>query len=60
MDLLSWTPGAAVFWGGLVVMTWASWVYRHRPELIVRLATYPSGSVGDQAEQWLKSRPRSS
>ena len=58
MNLLSWTPASAVFWGGLAVMTWASWLSRHRPEVIVRLATHPSESIADQAERWLQSRPR--
>ena len=56
MDLLSWTPASAVFWGGVAVISWASWVYRFRPDAIVRLATYPRGSVADQAERWLQSR----
>ena len=57
MDLLSWTPASAVFWGGVAVMTWASWAYRRRPELALRAATYYTGSIADQAERWLQSRP---
>jgi hypothetical protein len=57
MDLVSWTPGSAVFWGGLAVMTWATWAFRRRPEVILRLAMIGTGSVGDQAERWLRSRP---
>jgi hypothetical protein len=59
MDLLSWTPASAVFWGGLAIMTWVSWIYRYRPETVLRLAAYPNGSIADQAEQWLHSRPGS-
>lgn len=59
MDLLSWNPAAAVFWGGVAIMTWASWTYRTRPELVVRLANFPAGSIADQAERWLQGRPRS-
>ena len=59
MDLVSWSPASMVFWGGLVLMTWASWLYHHRPEVVVRLATYPNGSIADQAERWLHSRPTS-
>lgn len=58
MVLLSWTPATAVFWGGLAVMTWASWVYRRRPEMGLRLLTIRSGSIADQAERWLHSRAR--
>lgn len=56
MDLLSWSPAGAVFWGGLAVMTWASWAYRRRPEPALRTATYYTGSVADQAERWLQTR----
>lgn len=56
MNLLSWTPGSAVFWAGLAIMTWAAWVYRHRPELMLKLISPQSRSVGDQAERWLRSR----
>ncbi len=55
MDLLSWTPATAVFWGGLAIMSWASWLYRRRPEAALRMATYYTGSIGDQAERWLQS-----
>lgn len=54
-DLTS-SPASAVFWGGLLLMLGASWAIRHRPELVARVATYPAGSVGDQAERWLRAR----
>lgn len=56
MGLVSWTPGSAVFWGGLTVMTWATWTFRRRPDIMLRLAMLGTGSVGDQAERWLRER----
>lgn len=56
MGAMSWTPAAFVFWGGLAVMSSTWWLFVRRPELAVRLATYPAGSIGDQAERWLRSR----
>lgn len=59
MQLLSWNPATAVFWGGLAVMLWASWTCRFRPDVVLRLAAMQSGSIGDQAERWLQERPHS-
>ena len=55
--MVSWTPASAVFWGGVALMTWASWAVSRRPELVLRLVSLPSGSVADQAERWLRDRP---
>jgi hypothetical protein len=57
MGLVSWTPASAVFWGGLAIMSWASWSWGRNPQWMVRVARYQNGSIGDQAERWLQARP---
>lgn len=56
MSLLGFDPAVFVFWGGLAVMAGASMLVGRRPELFLRLAYLPSGSIADQAERWLQSR----
>ncbi len=56
MGIMSFNPAAIVFWGGIGIMTWTTWLTRRRPDLLLRLLSGQTASVADQAHRWLQDR----